>query len=287
MVRLCIVLMMMMVSMGVLAGSACAQDLATDNPPPYALERTDPISLSIEGGSALTALGLSYLLAVSLEQGCGWCELNAFDEAARDALLAPDADAAGLASDIMAFGVLPGTVLTTFIASAMLVEGPELIPEDLGIVLNTTMITLAITLLVKGTAGRRRPTFAHGHDATVRYLEQPEEEYFSFFSGHSSLVFSLAAATSTVAFLRDYDAAPYMTGISVATALTVSILRISADAHWASDVIVGGLVGIIVGVGWPLLVHNRVGDDGGSDTSMSQNPLRHNPPAMASWRFTF
>lgn len=46
-----------------------------------------------------------------------------------------------------------------------------------------------------------------------------------------------------------------------ALAATSGYLRIAADRHYLTDVVVGAVVGSGIGLAVPLLVHPRIGDD--------------------------
>jgi len=52
----------------------------------------------------------------------------------------------------------------------------------------------------------------------------------SFFSGDTSVAFSMAAAGSTIAFLRGDEYAPYVAVGSRLAATTAGVLRISANS---------------------------------------------------------
>ncbi len=69
-------------------------------------------------------------------------------------------------------------------------------------------------------------------------------------------------------------------GATVAMAITDGIGRMVADRHWASDVIVGGLLGLGTGLGLPVLLHyHRFGNFLGRTTALQIEPLAS--PRMA------
>lgn len=121
-------------------------------------------------------------------------------------------------------------------------------------VLEAVVITNLITQVVKFSAARQRPFVYVGGPAV-----QPEGDLnTSFVSGHASLGFALAASAGTVATLRGYRTAPYIWAGGMALAVTTSYLRMAADAHYFTDVFVGGLIGAGVGLAVPLLLHREV-----------------------------
>jgi hypothetical protein len=89
--------------------------------------------------------------------------------------------------------------------------------------------------------------------------------YRSFFSGHSAFSFT-GAALICVHHLENqllgppWDAITCATGYAVAG--TTATLRVVADVHYASDVLLGAAVGTLVGFGVPLFHYRKLG--GGS-----------------------
>ncbi|MCB9789225.1 MAG: phosphatase PAP2 family protein [Deltaproteobacteria bacterium] len=87
--------------------------------------------------------------------------------------------------------------------------------------------------------------------------------YRSFFSGHTALTFSAAAVTCAhhrylrLHGSRGADAVPCVAGFVLAG--TTGALRIAADRHYISDVLIGATVGTLVGYGIPYLFHYRHG----------------------------
>jgi membrane-associated phospholipid phosphatase len=100
-----------------------------------------------------------------------------------------------------------------------------------------------------------------------------KSRHASFFSSHTTTAFALASSVTTVSALRGYPAAPYFGALGGALAATTSVLRIAADLHYASDVLVGALVGTGVGAGLPLLIHSRLGQ-GLTITTVSASPTQ-------------
>ena len=57
--------------------------------------------------------------------------------------------------------------------------------------------------------------------------------------------------------MRGYRLAPAIWGAGAALATVTGYLRIAADKHYFSDVLVGAVVGSAIGIGVPLLFHGR------------------------------
>lgn len=89
---------------------------------------------------------------------------------------------------------------------------------------------------LKYTLGRARPHRERGHAAFAPF--NAEDHWQSFPSGHTTVVFSLAASLSEEA------GRPWVSTVSYGTAALVGWSRIYEDKHWASDVVGGAVVGI-------------------------------------------
>lgn len=113
--------------------------------------------------------------------------------------------------------------------------------------------TMLLTNLAKWSAGRERPAVHFHGDNWENFPEN--DRNLSFFSGHSSLAFSFAVSSGTVASMRGYRLAPLLwtTGLTIASFTAYS--RIAADAHYFSDVATGALVGTGLGFALPYLFH--------------------------------
>jgi membrane-associated phospholipid phosphatase len=93
-------------------------------------------------------------------------------------------------------------------------------------------------------------------------------EYRSFFSGHAAFSFTAAALVCVNHTKSELLGSPWdalSCGTAYAVAATTASFRVLADEHYASDVIVGALVGTLVGYGVPLL-HYRQHSFGGLRT---------------------
>lgn len=73
----------------------------------------------------------------------------------------------------------------------------------------------------------------------------------------STLAFGVVSATGTVAPLRGYRWAPLAWAVGLPLAASTAYLRLAADRHYLTDVLVGGAVGTTVGALVPLLFHGR------------------------------
>jgi membrane-associated phospholipid phosphatase len=189
---------------------------------------------------------------------CGWCSTNAFDERARTALRASDPKIPSKASDAFAYAVIPAGALAALMTPAILEKKHDWIWQDAWIAANSAILTLGVAEGIKKISARQRPAFHYGVQSKTAAAEKPWDENLSFFSGHTAVAFSVASSASTIAFLRGYKSAPYIAAFGGAAALTVGLLRISADMHWCSDVLAGAAAGTLIGAALPLLFHGRI-----------------------------
>ncbi len=128
--------------------------------------------------------------------------------------------------------------------------------RDALVLLEVGMITTALNRVAKKLVSRRRP-YAEFCEPTPRTTLCTPDVTESFFSGHAALSFSSAVAAGQIASMRRQKQAPWVwaTGLTVAT--TTSLLRMTADRHHLSDVLVGIGVGSLVGWAVPHLHRTR------------------------------
>jgi membrane-associated phospholipid phosphatase len=184
---------------------------------------------------------------------CRWCDDNAFDARARQALRWNDPAPAGLVSDLMVAGVVP-LVSLGGIAVARAIDGSNLRDTwlDTLFVVEATSVAAFVNQVIKFAAARERP-YTHA-DA---YEGQPRGSFerTSFYSGHTTLAFALASASGMVASLRGLRAAPAIWSVGLLAATLVGYARVAGDFHYLSDVLAGAGLGCLFGAGIPWLMH--------------------------------
>lgn len=246
------------------AGARAEAKASADAAAPFALAFAPARDWTILATAVAIDLGLELTLAQRLP-GCRWCDygtdaagqpidtLNGLDRAGRRLRWRDPARAATL-SDVSqaAIPALAGGALVWLGQRDGATRAQSW--HDLVIMGQAVAVTRAVTQVVKVSVRRHRPfVHAQGPDAVA---EAPDGT-LSFFSGHASTSFSIAASAATVATLRGYRAAPWMwTGLAIAG--TTGYLRMAADKHYATDVLTGAAVGTAVGVGLTYLLHGRV-----------------------------
>lgn len=184
-----------------------------------------------------------------------------FDQSTRELLRADNLATRELVSDVS--DVMVGVQMAyPFVADSLLNasfyrRSPDVAQQLFLINAEVVAITAALNGVTKIVVSRERPL---GVDC-----EDPEQasdycadhrRYIGFYSGHTT--FAFAAASSTCAqhqYLPLYGPGsswvPCVAGYSLAT--TTGVLRMVADRHYLSDVIVGAVVGTSVGLLVPLM----------------------------------
>lgn len=194
---------------------------------------------------------------------CRWCETNDFDQGVRSLFnpsLSPSPNgvrAPALTSDVIAFGAVPLSLvlfegLATWRRAARFSDGLV----DLAIVLEATFSAMAFDQLVKFTVARARP-FTLGRTSTDADPGVADDD-LSFFSGHTTFAFAAFSSLATLAALRHSKDTWWMALVGGVVASVTGVLRLAADKHWASDVLVGAAVGSLFGVVVPWL-HRDLG----------------------------
>jgi membrane-associated phospholipid phosphatase len=225
--------------------------------PSHELSRTSPAWLAGEALVATSLLVTSLAVTRDAPSACRWCRSNAFDDGARDALVAARPREAGMLSDLAVAGALPAFALAASMAPAYRAERRGHALENVVIVATATGLSISLALGSKAVVARERPAAHHGAFDRSPAVGRPEERYVSFFSSHTAAAFAAASSVVTVSYLRGYESAPYVAAIGGALSVGVGLLRIAADMHWATDTLVGAGAGTLAGVSVPLLLHGR------------------------------
>jgi len=190
---------------------------------------------------------------------CRICGTNALDAGARDRLLWSNPERARTISDALAFGLLPAGVLAHSLLAAR--AGGDSWKEgmvDVLVIAEAATLAGSLGQLVKFAAGRQRPFVHSGNYPEANRAHDPDDN-LSFWSGHSSLTFSLAVGAGTVAYLRGDPSAPWILAAGLTAAAATGWLRIAGDKHYLTDVLTGAAVGSLAGWAIPYYVHRREG----------------------------
>jgi membrane-associated phospholipid phosphatase len=139
-------------------------------------------------------------------------------------------------------------------------EAPDFLKTwaiDLVLIFEATFAALAVNQTVKFAAGRARPYSVDAPQELLEGARDPADHNLSFFSGHTTFTVGLAVSAGMIGVLRGYKLAWLTWAAAVPLALTTATLRMAADKHWMSDILVGAVVGSAFSVAVPLLFHGR------------------------------
>jgi membrane-associated phospholipid phosphatase len=212
-----------------------------------------------------------------------------FDDAVRDALRINTAGgraAAGKVSDILVatligYPLIIDSLLLTGVASKQWDTAWQMFAIDSEAFLMSTLLT-AIT---KDAAGRARPYTESCGSSTCGGRARNQ----SFFSGHSAAAFTgaglICAHHEALPLFegRGMDEAACVTALGLASA--TAVLRIAADEHYATDVLVGSAVGLLAGYVLPKLLFYRNGDH--AESQIAFGPGSCAEPGCVTLNMTF
>lgn len=226
---------------------------------PRPLEHTSPGALAIETGGVV-AFFIGYSVAAGdPPESCHWCQINSFDRSMRSWLVRDDRRTPATLSHVFSVGIVPVGALTALAVPAIAANHPGYALADAWIVVNSFLLSTAVSDGTKKLVGRRRPAWALGDPGETELGKL--EENLSFYSGDTAWAASVTASATTLAYLRGYSTAPWILGLGSLFTVTTGALRIAADAHWATDVLAGMVMGGLCGVALPLTLHRRSNRD--------------------------
>jgi membrane-associated phospholipid phosphatase len=198
-------------------------------------------------------------------KACRWCETNPFDTEVRRVFnpsLAPSAF--GLSGPDAASNVLlaltPLSVLGLDVLLSWRDGVLEQAPIDVALIAEAMLIAMCVNQVTKFVVGRERP-YTVGASAALLDVPGQSDHFISFFSGHTTFTFAAVAAAATITSLRGYRLAWLTWVVGAPLAFTTAVLRLAADKHWATDVLVGMVAGAGIDIAVPLLFHG-VADQG-------------------------
>src|SRR6218665_340344 len=254
---------------------------ATDAPRLQALDVNWTRDGLITGvGGALWITSEALLKSRLAPSTCRWCDrspdgtdtLNAVDRWGRGMAARTESGrhAWSTWSNVTDFVMLPVGVLG---AQYLLASGSgapvRYFAEDATIIIESAVVAAVANQAVKFAVGRERPFVHVLEEGQKAHTEKPSDNNLSFYSGHTSLAFSLVTAAGTVSELRGYDKSWLIWAVGLPAAASIGVMRMGADKHYLSDVVVGAAAGTLFGVGVPLLLHGRQTQAQGSGTGMS------------------
>lgn len=205
----------------------------------------------------------------------GGDQLDSLDRWERIALRGRDAEARHLASqwsDTVANVMVPVGTLGAEVLFVASNKAPwPWLAEDGLILAESMMLSLLATDVVKFSSARLRP-YAYASEVAGEHSAWSVDDFTSFYSGHTSFAFNLVVSLGTLAELRGYEGRWLVWAVGLPLAAAVAPLRMAADKHYLTDVLVGAVAGSAVGVAVPLLLHGRKQTPGGVSLRVTVAP---------------
>lgn len=236
----------LLVVLGMFAGTAQA-DTTPWYRGKYGKNRVTHMAVTV-GVAGIYLANTTVLQPTFAPDQCRWCEPGEFDLHVRDTLVWADTGRAGLYSSITAYVIAPLSAISLLVLSDHDASAARLI-DDVLPVLETVAISQVLTQVVKFTVARQRPYVRFATDSGGGV-----EDNVSFWSGHSALGFGITTSAGLIAHWRGYWTEPYIWGVGIGLSLATEYLRMAADKHYLSDVLVGGLAGVGAGLLVPRLM---------------------------------
>ncbi len=197
-------------------------------------------------------VGNVFLAYQAPSEKAGWSSPILFDQAARSALRAETSEGRAVAatvSNILLYSLVSYPYVVDVAADAGIAQGDGKTAGRLALINSQAFLaTGAVVQMVKLLSARQRPF--QGECATdSKYdpgCDSPDSR-LSFFSGHTAFAFT--AAGLICAHHKALDLAGGMAPcyVSLGLALATAMTRVMADRHYASDVLVGTVVGLLSG----------------------------------------
>ncbi|HTJ44684.1 MAG TPA: phosphatase PAP2 family protein [Kofleriaceae bacterium] len=209
--------------------------------------------VALAGGTTVYILSETVLKSRLAPEVCRWCSTPSIDIDVRNSLKWHDTQLADQMSAITAYVIAPLVPSAIVIGTSWHDVGFTDAVDDGLAIGEAGIATALIGQAIKLSVGRQRPFVAFGEPGRVY---DPDDDV-SFFSGHTSFAFAVAAASGTIASEHHYRTAPIVWGVGMTAAAATGYFRIAADKHYFTDVTIGAVVGTGMGLLFPRLFHGH------------------------------
>lgn len=266
------------------ASGARAQTDAQDSitPPPQTVSTFELryelwLDASITGACMAWWITSEIIKAELAPSECRWCNPPGIDREIHDGLRWSSLGTPDTISYITALAMSPIFVFGLDLLAAYNEGVTRAAWVDLLLIAEATSVAMAMNQTVKFLVGRQRP-FVRFETGEVH---QPSDSNLSFYSGHTTFVFAIAVSAGTIATLRGYRLTPWIWTAGLVIAVATAYLRIAADRHYFSDVLVGAVAGSATGFAIPYFFHGRVR---GAAPVVAPAPIEGGAMLGATWR---
>jgi membrane-associated phospholipid phosphatase len=185
---------------------------------------------------------------------CRWCVPGTVDGDVARSVGWSNTQAASTLSDV-ALVAVPVGVIGFGLLQAYRLGDPTAGWADVLLIAEATSIAMLVNTAVKYATARARPYAWTGSTANPGVVTSSRDANLSFYSGHTTFAFAVAVSGGTLFLMQGMPGAPYALGAGLALAAFTGYLRMAADEHYLTDVLVGAAVGSLVGWAVPYLFH--------------------------------
>lgn len=252
-----------------------------------------PVWVGAGAGALGLGLGLFFMPGqVPADPNVGvWRGGLLLDEGFRDVAKAPTLGGEELAktmSDVLLTATVANAALIDSLLIPLLNGDPDLAWQASAAHALALGITMTVGNIVKHVSNRARPFERECATNPDSPGCRNGDTYMSFFSLHTGVAFTSAGFSCAMHLERsiygDQGADIVACGSAVAAATMVGLLRVVADVHYLSDVLVGALLGFAVGYLVPLaVVPNRPREREVSNPDDPEDEPIPPPPPSVSW----
>jgi membrane-associated phospholipid phosphatase len=222
--------------------------------PPIPLQYNLALDLSITAALGASIILLTIYQPELLPKTCRWCTPSGIDVAARNTLVWRGAERTADVLSTVIDAVIPASAATYLLLTANGAGDVNAGLVDTLLVTEAAAAALFLNQVVKLLVGRKRPHVFFKNE--LGYAES--EDNLSFYGGHTSFAFSVTAATVTVAAMRGYAGVGIVAGVGFTLSAAVGYLRIAADQHYLTDILIGTAVGGLIGWAVPRIFHSPI-----------------------------
>jgi membrane-associated phospholipid phosphatase len=204
---------------------------------------------------------------------CRWCNPPGIDASVKSGLRWSNIELADTLSNVTGFALVP--LAAYGLDAAFVLTSGGTVKEwaiDALVITEAMVAASDLNQFVKFAVGRERPfvyDLATDGKGTTR---SPADNNVSFYSGHTAFGFSAAVSAGTIATMKGYKAAPWIWATGLTIAATTGYLRIAADKHYFTDVVLGGVTGAAIGFAVPYFLHRPCTPGQACLTGMSAAP---------------
>ena len=264
------------------AGSARADDLRPDRP-----LRWDPdwshagVADYVGSGFGFGVLGAEAIWLQPEQPSLHWTAPILFDQDVRDVLRGSTAEVRDDATVVswVLLGVNTAYPVAVDVPYAWSRYGRQLAWDLFWQDAVALSLVSATDLAVRDLVGRARPPVADclaGGGSNASCMGKDTEAARAFPGGHVAIATTGATLTCTQHLAMHLYGAPWdavTCGSAIGVDVTMGVLRIVTDNHWASDIVAGSVLGFAFGWGIPVLMHLHPIGGSRSDTGILLAPV--------------